>query len=155
MSLPFFIKYVVFFSKSVKKQTSIFLLANARLFIKYNTKKEPSINEGFPYLFIKCGRWDLNPHDIAATRSLVLLVCQFRHFRISLDCSRDDFTSIPRNHLSVKDFFHLFLFFLFSAQPKTYKADCDHNKHIYCPAHKLSPHCCRKPVQCKIRNHAI
>ena len=29
----------------------------------------------------KCGRWDLNPHDIAATRSLVLLVCQFRHFR--------------------------------------------------------------------------
>ena len=29
-----------------------------------------------------CGRWDLNPHDIAITRSLVLLVCQFRHFRI-------------------------------------------------------------------------
>ena len=24
----------------------------------------------------------MNPHDIAATRSLVLLVCQFRHFRI-------------------------------------------------------------------------
>ncbi len=31
--------------------------------------------------FLSCGRWDLNPHDIAATRSLVLLVCQFRHFR--------------------------------------------------------------------------
>ena len=28
-----------------------------------------------------CGRWDLNPHGIATTRSLVLLVCQFRHFR--------------------------------------------------------------------------
>ena len=28
-----------------------------------------------------CGRWDLNPHDLTATRSLVLLVCQFRHFR--------------------------------------------------------------------------
>ncbi len=24
----------------------------------------------------------MNPHDIAVTRSLVLLVCQFRHFRI-------------------------------------------------------------------------
>ena len=32
--------------------------------------------------FLSCGRWDLNPHDIAATRSLVLLVCQFRHFRL-------------------------------------------------------------------------
>ena len=32
--------------------------------------------------FFTCGRWDLNPHDIAITRSLVLLVCQFRHFRL-------------------------------------------------------------------------
>ena len=31
--------------------------------------------------FHSCGRWDLNPHVIANTRSLVLLVCQFRHFR--------------------------------------------------------------------------
>ena len=31
-----------------------------------------------------CGRWDLNPHKAPMlTRSLVLLVCQFRHFRIS------------------------------------------------------------------------
>ena len=29
----------------------------------------------------RCGRWDLNPHDVTVTRSLVLLVCQFRHFR--------------------------------------------------------------------------
>ena len=28
-----------------------------------------------------CGGWDLNPHVIAYTRSLVLLVCQFRHLR--------------------------------------------------------------------------
>ena len=35
------------------------------------------------YLFIICGRWDLNPHDVTTTRSLVLLVCQFRHFRVS------------------------------------------------------------------------
>ena len=32
--------------------------------------------------FLSCGRWDLNPHDKEVTRSLVLLVCQFRHFRI-------------------------------------------------------------------------
>ena len=35
----------------------------------------------------ECGRWDLNPHDIAITRSLVLLVCQFRHFRIAVTLS--------------------------------------------------------------------
>ena len=29
-----------------------------------------------------CGGWDLNPHAVASTRSLVLLVCQFRHLRI-------------------------------------------------------------------------
>ena len=33
-------------------------------------------------LFLECGGWDLNPHEIAPTRSLVLLVCQFRHLRI-------------------------------------------------------------------------
>ena len=31
-----------------------------------------------------CGRWDLNPHGVPTTRSLVLLVCQFRHFRAIL-----------------------------------------------------------------------
>ena len=31
-----------------------------------------------------CGRWDLNPHGVPTTRSLVLLVCQFRHFRAFL-----------------------------------------------------------------------
>ncbi len=33
----------------------------------------------FPY---DCGRWDLNPHVYTDTRSLVLPVCQFQHFRI-------------------------------------------------------------------------
>ena len=46
---------------------------------------------------LTCGRWDLNPHDIAATRSLVLLVCQFRHFRIfcrpgNIPNNRDDYS---------------------------------------------------------------
>ncbi len=48
----------------------------------WKTKRTGS-NE--PALFVfQCGRWDLNPHDEAITRSLVLLVCQFRHFRIQL-----------------------------------------------------------------------
>ena len=39
-------------------------------------------------LSLYCGRWDLNPHGVPTTRSLVLLVCQFRHFRIlSLELS--------------------------------------------------------------------
>ena len=33
---------------------------------------------------LDCGRWDLNPHGVPTTRSLVLLVCQFRHFRAFL-----------------------------------------------------------------------
>ena len=32
---------------------------------------------------LRCGRWDLNPHENTPTRFLVLLVCQFRHFRAS------------------------------------------------------------------------
>ena len=35
-----------------------------------------------------CGRWDLNPHAVASTRSLVLLVCQFRHFRMRFQKGR-------------------------------------------------------------------
>ncbi len=34
-----------------------------------------------PVIFLSCGERDLNPHDITATRSLVWLVCQFRHLR--------------------------------------------------------------------------
>ena len=44
-------------------------------------KKKPLVN--FEFTRVECGRWDLNPHGIAATRSLVLLVCQFRHFRLT------------------------------------------------------------------------
>ena len=35
-------------------------------------------------LLTSCGRWDLNPHDVTITRSLVLLVYQFRHFRATM-----------------------------------------------------------------------
>ena len=38
-----------------------------------------------------CGRRDLNPHDIAITRSLVLLVYQFRHFRATMVYYHYDF----------------------------------------------------------------
>ena len=34
------------------------------------------------HTFNHCGRWDLNPHVVSDTRSLVLPVCQFQHFRI-------------------------------------------------------------------------
>ena len=37
--------------------------------------------DSFLSLFVSCGRWDLNPHDANITRSLVLPVCQFQHFR--------------------------------------------------------------------------
>ncbi len=47
---------------------------------KRKFQKKTLVNSEFTR--VKCGRWDLNPHGIAATRSLVLLVCQFRHFRI-------------------------------------------------------------------------
>ena len=42
----------------------------------------PAMSENLDTKRKKCGRWDLNPHGLAATRSLVLLVCQFRHFRL-------------------------------------------------------------------------
>ena len=57
--------------------------------------------ESFPNKITQCGRWDLNPHGIATTRSLVLLVCQFRHFRIS---SRDDRYIITNPNNSVNIF---------------------------------------------------
>ena len=43
----------------------------------------------------KCGRWDLNPHVYTNTRSLVLPVCQFQHFRMFVtSISRDDLVII-------------------------------------------------------------
>ena len=36
--------------------------------------------------FNHCGRWDLNPHVVTNTRSLVLPVCQFQHFRFYNRC---------------------------------------------------------------------
>ena len=48
------------------------------------TKKQEALNYQASHFINECGRWDLNPHGIATTRSLVLLVCQFRHFRIAI-----------------------------------------------------------------------
>ena len=59
-------------------------LGGAQELSTYLTKKETLENRIFSSVSDKnkqCGRWDLNPHGIATTRSLVLLVCQFRHFR--------------------------------------------------------------------------
>ena len=47
------------------------------------TKKQEALNYQASHFINECGRWDLNPHGIATTRSLVLLVCQFRHFRLT------------------------------------------------------------------------
>ena len=41
------------------------------------TKKSPENLSGD----FSCGRRDLNPHDREATRTLILLVYQFQHFR--------------------------------------------------------------------------
>ena len=40
-------------------------------------KNPPRISRGI----FSCGRRDLNPHDREATRTLILLVYQFQHFR--------------------------------------------------------------------------
>ena len=57
----------------------VFIFIYQRNFISpCNAKRLKSFD-----LSLSCGRWDLNPHDVTTTRSLVLLVCQFRHFRVS------------------------------------------------------------------------
>ena len=67
-------------------------------------KRKKSRSFDLLYFRFKCGRWDLNPHDIAATRSLVLLVCQFRHFRISVT-TRDDLYIISKVFQNVNHIF--------------------------------------------------
>lgn len=69
----------------------------------------------------ECGRWDLNPHDIAATRTLILLVCQFRHFRsslyevIALSLSRRLDYNIKKV-VECQPLFSIFLIFLFKRE---------------------------------------
>ena len=43
-------------------------------------KKAPDFTSG-TFSFYLCGGWDLNPHVLPDTRSLVLPVCQFQHLR--------------------------------------------------------------------------
>ena len=67
-------------------------------------KKETSILKGFLFSFSNAedGTWT---HTLAmSTRSLVLLVCQFRHFRMSV-ISRDDFLIIAKKNKKVNHFF--------------------------------------------------
>ena len=69
------------------------------------TKKEQVIR-----LALSCGRWDLNPHENTPTRSLVLLVCQFRHFRVPLSLNNNTYYNMYftfRQH-----FFSFFIIFL-------------------------------------------
>jgi hypothetical protein len=61
----------------------------------------------------------LNPHDVTITRSLVLLVCQFRHFRIFCFVGTVFLTtieSISNARQKVNTFFEIFyfIFFIFS-----------------------------------------
>ena len=65
-----------------------------------------------------CGRWDLNSHGTNTTRSLVLLVCQFRHFRErmlsyqSTGCLSTSFFTFSRhNVLNISDIFCVFWYF--------------------------------------------
>ena len=52
------------------------------IFLAIQKQKWGNLNKiKISHTFNHCGRWDLNPHGTNATRSLVLLVCQFRHFR--------------------------------------------------------------------------
>ena len=89
------------------------VLSSACNFLFYTTytsrfskheKKETSILKGFLFSFSNAedGTWT---HTLAmSTRSLVLLVCQFRHFRMSV-ISRDDFLIIAKKNKKVNHFF--------------------------------------------------
>ncbi len=55
---------------------------------------------------LTCGRWDLNPHVVSDTRSLVLPVCQFQHFRIYHTCNAFHFT-VPRHSQDISYHFCL------------------------------------------------
>ena len=57
-------------------------------------------------LFLPCGRWDLNPHEHTPTRSLVLPVCQFQHFRINCLLLTGTLVILSQKCLFVKYFFH-------------------------------------------------
>ncbi len=47
----------------------------------FRNRKIPLRNFLKGIFYLECGRRDLNPHDLAATRTLILLVYQFQHFR--------------------------------------------------------------------------
>ena len=73
-------------------------------------KKDPN-DFSFESFCFQCGRWDLNPHVYTNTRSLVLPVCQFQHFRMCASISRDDLVIITNVFTYVNNFFEKFYFF--------------------------------------------
>ena len=81
---PVKIRVLIFFADYRQHERNLKTIQTAFLHIvkkpshSYNAKRLK-----FHDLSLSCGRWDLNPHDVTTTRSLVLLVCQFRHFRVS------------------------------------------------------------------------
>ena len=106
------------------------------------------------HTFNHCGRWDLNPHVVSDTRSLVLPVCQFQHFRIhcmkqncafhSLRvCKLYDSTaarSCQQNFVKYLKFLQLFQLIIFLL---LFTADFD-NQTIFYIAH---------PLRCAINLH--
>ena len=82
-------------------------------------------------LLFSCGRWDLNPHENTPTRSLVLLVCQFRHFRLpSLFHLR--VPSTWHNITQLEQFVNTFLkFFQKILLLEKFKKEVDKSSRIY------------------------
>ena len=73
------------------------------------TKKEQVFR--LALILFQCGRWDLNPHANTSTRSLVLPVCQFQHFRMCASISRGDLVIITNVFTYVNNFFEKLYFF--------------------------------------------
>ena len=81
-----------------------------------------SATSAFAYLIkhgtfkYQCGRWDLNPHDHATTRSLVLPVCQFQHSRLLLfifACRVSHSLTKLSIAQALRECKHFFVFFIF------------------------------------------
>ena len=79
LSTTFLTFYIIFYFIIFIKNCSLFDYMIYTIVISYIKNKETSST--LVSLFLICGRWDLNPHANTSTRSLVLPVCQFQHFR--------------------------------------------------------------------------
>ena len=77
LSTTFMAKKAVFLQNNVTRYNKGVCSQN-----RINTTKKALLQHCVEGLKTTCGRWDLNPHVVTDTRSLVLPVCQFQHFRI-------------------------------------------------------------------------